>query len=58
MVSHFARWWKWNTGALYIAAFTLLMIVLVKPLHRYLSSLILWYLEQLGKRESVDRFES
>jgi hypothetical protein len=42
---------------LYVAAFILLLIVLLKPLRRYLSSLSLWYLEQLGKREGGERFD-
>jgi hypothetical protein len=44
-------------GVFSIVAFMLLMIVLLKPLRRYLSSMILWYLEQLGKREGGDRFD-
>jgi len=42
---------------LYIGACILLMIVTVLPFRRRLINLLLWYLEQLGKRGSGDRFD-
>ena len=42
---------------LYVATILLLIIVILKPLRRRLISLFMWYLEQLGKRDSGDRFD-
>ena len=43
--------------ALYIVAFLLLIVFLLRPIRRLLDGLIAWYLEQIGKRGSGDRFD-
>ena len=42
---------------LYVGAFILLIIVVIRPLRRHLTRLVLWYVEKLGKRGSGDRFD-